>query len=112
MRHNTLTPPVAGKGDDDDTSRVWTEIEVQDPLDSSLAPIVYGTFQDSDSDNNDHTSDPLPDLIPAEEFIEQDILSDIEDHLDYLHKFQDDDIPMHEPVQLADLPGKRPRDDN
>ena len=52
-RHNTLTPPVVGEGEDDDSSRVWTEIEVQDPLDSSLAPKVYGTFQDPDSNDAD-----------------------------------------------------------
>jgi len=53
LRHIILTLPVVGEGEDDDSSHVWTEIEVQDLLDSSLAPIVYGTFQDPDSDDAD-----------------------------------------------------------
>lgn len=116
LRHNTLTPPMVVEGEDNDSSRVWTESEVQDPLDSSLAP---------DFDDADDTSDPIPDLAPAEESIEDNILSDIEDHQVYLHSLEDDDISMHEPVPprllyqaerqlrpipatiIVDLPGKR-----
>ena len=74
MRHNT-PPLVEVEGaDDDPTTRVWTEIEVIDPLDSSLAPIIVRTSQDFESDDDD--TDPISDiLLPAEESIENDLQS-------------------------------------
>lgn len=89
------TPPVAEGADDDPTSRVWTEIEVIDPMDPSLAPIIIRTSQDFESD--DDNTDPISDILrPAEESIEDDSSSDIADHQDYLQSDQDDVPPQAE----------------
>ena len=105
LRHITLTLPMVGEGEDDDSSHVWTEIEVQDLLDSSLAPIfqIPTTLMIPDlalSKIQIPTTLMIPDLALAEESIEDDILSDIEDHQAYLHSLEDDDISMHEPVSI------------
>jgi hypothetical protein len=107
MRHNT-PPSVEVEGaDDDPTSRALNEIEVIDPLDPSLAPIIVRISQDFESsdDDNDLISDILP---PEEESIEEDASSDTVGQQDDLQS-QQDDIPS--PV-LPDSPGKRPRDDH
>ena len=96
--------------DDDPTTRVWTEIEVIDPLDPSLDPFIVHTSQDFESsdDDNDLVSDILP---PAEESIEEDVSSDTADQHDDIQS-QPDTVPSQVLVPVvADLPGKRPRDD-
>ena len=116
MRHDT-PPSVAVEGaDDDPTNRVWTEIEVIDPLDPSLALIIVQTSQnfESSDDDNDLISDILP---PAEESIKDNVSSYIDDPADHLPSDQDDipaliDYPYPVPAPVvANLPGKRPRDD-
>jgi hypothetical protein len=116
MRHDT-PPSVAVEGaDDDPTARVWTEIEVIDPLDPSLVLIIVRTSKNCESsdDDNDLITDILP---PAEESIEDNVSSDIDDPADHLASDQEDippliDCPYPVPAPVvADLPGKRPRDD-
>jgi len=109
MRHNT--PPsveVEGAGDDP-TTRVWTEIEVIDPLDPSLDTIIVRTYQDFESSDDDN--DLIYDILPPAS-------SDIADQQDDLQSQQDTVPPQADnhprPVLasvIADLPGKRPRDD-
>ena len=81
MRHNTLTPLEVEGADDDPTTRVWTEIDVIDPLDPSLVPIIVRTSQDFETDDDD--TDPISDILqPANESIEDGASSDIADQQD------------------------------
>jgi hypothetical protein len=117
MRHNT-PPTVEMEGaDDDPTTHGWTEIEVIDPLDPYLDPIIVRTSQDFESSDDDN--DLISDILPAaEKSIEEDVYSDTADQQDDLQS-QRDTVPTQaeshvrsvlEPV-VTDLPGKRPRDD-
>ena len=88
MRHNT-PPLVEVEGaDDDPTTRAWTEIEIIDPLDPSLVPIIVRTSQDFESSDDD--TDPISDILPpADESIEDDASSDVDDQQDDLQPQQD-----------------------
>ena len=104
LRNNT-PPSVAVEGaDDDPTTRVWTEIEVIDPLDPSLATIIVRTSQnfESSDDDEDLISDILP---PAEDSLEDNASSDIDDPVEHLPSDQEDVPP------LIDYPSPVPRDD-
>jgi hypothetical protein len=111
MRHNTPPSLEVEGADDDPTSRASHEIEVIDPLDPSLAPILVRTSQDFESSDDD--DDLISDILPlAEESIADDTSSDIPENQDDPHSDQDD-IPPPVPVAfLPDSPGKRPRDDH
>ena len=117
MRHNTPTPLEVEGADDDPTTRVWTEIEVIDPLDRSLVPIIVRTSQDFETDDDD--TDPISDILqPANESVKDGASSDIADQQDDPQSQQEtlpsqaEDHSRSIPVPVvSDLPGKRPRDD-
>ena len=93
LRHDT-PPSVAVEGaDDDPTTRVWTEIEVIDPLDPSLAIIIVRTSQnfESSDDDDDLISDILP---PTEDSIEDNASSDIDNPVEHLPSDQEDVPPL------------------
>ncbi len=59
MRHNTPPTVEVDGADDDPTTHGYNEIEVIDPLDPSLDPIIVRTSQnfESSDDDNDLISD-------------------------------------------------------
>jgi hypothetical protein len=103
--------------DDDPTTPSYNEIEVIDPLDPSLDPIIVRTSQNFESSDDDN--DLISDILPAvEESIEEDAHSDTADSQDDLQS-QPDAVPTQAESHVrpvlesvaTDLPGKRPRDD-
>ena len=93
MRHNTPTPLEVEGADDDPTTRVWTEIEVIDPLDRSLVPIIVRTSQDFETDDDD--TDPISDILqPANESVEDGASSDIADQQDDLQSVSARNSPI------------------
>jgi hypothetical protein len=108
---------VVDGADDDPTTHGYNAIEVIDPLDPSLDPIIVRTSQnfESSDDDNDLISDILP---AAEESIEEDAYSDTADQHDDLQS-QPDTVPTQAASHVrpvlesvaTDFSGKRPRDD-
>jgi hypothetical protein len=117
MRHNTPPTVEVDGADDDPTTHGYNEIEVIDPLDPSLDPIIVRTSQNFESSDDD--DDLISDILPVvEESIDEDAYSDTADPHGDLQS-QPDIVPtpaeshfppVLEPV-VTDLSGKRPRDD-